>query len=327
MITRRQFIGSSAVTLASACITPEVLAQVAAKTARIIVGFPPGGGLDSVARLLANEIRNYAATIVVENRPGAGARIALEVLKTSPADGSVMALMPASCIVLYPHIFKTLNYNPQQDFLPITVVCETPYLITVGPMVPTRVKTLTDFIEWCRTNPGQATYGSPGAGSPMHFTGVMLAQAAGIEFLHVPYQGGTAGMQDLLGGRIAAYIGTVAVGLPHFQSGGARAIVTTGPQRSSGLPSVPTIREAGFPALEVTEWFGVFLPAKTPAETVNKLKHAIREALMSNEIRTSLARLYLESVEVSSGDFAQMIRSDTERWGSIVKASGFRAED
>jgi tripartite-type tricarboxylate transporter receptor subunit TctC len=329
MLTRRRVIAAAAAMVGSNGLGSPALAQGAGRTAKILVGFPPAGGADIVARLLAKEMTSHASSVIVENRPGGGGRIALDVLKGSAADGSVMALTPASLIVLFPHVYKSLNYDPPRDFIPVTTVCTFPYLLTVGPMVPREVKTVADFIGWCRANPAQSTYGTPGSGSPLHFTGVLLSRAAGFEFLHVPYQGAAPALQDLLGGRIAAFIGTMGATLPQIQSqsGQLRALATTSPQRSAPLPDVPTFAEAGYPALEVVEWYGVFVPAKTPADTIGRLNSVIRDALKTSEVRAGLARLSLDIAGASPGDFAQLVEADFKRWGPIVKASGFTPAD
>ena len=306
---------------------PRGFTQPSGKTVRLLVGFPPGGTTDVIARLLVNEMKDYASSIIVENRSGAGGRVAIEALKTATPDGSVFILAPAGTMTLYPHVYRTLRYDPLVDFIPVTTVSAVPYLLTIGPKVPTNVKSLADFIAWCRANPKQATYGSPGAGSPLHFTGVQFARAAGIEYVHVPYQGAKPAVQDLLGGQIASSILPIDTPLPHVLSGGIRAIATTGPARSRFLPNVPTIRESGYPALETVEWWGIFVPAKTPTESVERLNNSIQEALKANEVKAGLTRLSLEIDATSLGDFARLIKSDFDRWGSVVQASGFAPED
>jgi tripartite-type tricarboxylate transporter receptor subunit TctC len=331
MMTKRRFL-SLACCSSLASFAPG-LGQVARSQGvrgltRILVGFPAGGNTDFVARLLANEMKGYSSAMVVENRPGASGRIALEGLKSSVADGSAMTLTPAAMIALFPHIYKSLRYDPLVDFIPVTMICRFPYLVTVGPMVPGQVKTLADFIAWCRANPQLATHGlGGGAGTPMHFTGVMLARAAGFELIHVPYQGVAPAVQDLLGGQIASAILPFDVPLPHIQSGKVRALATTGPQRSTLLPEVPTVKEAGYPSLEFVDWFGVFLPKNTPAETVDTLDRAIREVLKKEEARATFAKISYEIAGASRADFARLIKDDFERWGPIVKASGFTPLD
>jgi tripartite-type tricarboxylate transporter receptor subunit TctC len=225
-------------------------------------------------------MRGYSS-FIVEARPGAGGRVALDALKGSAADGSVMVLTPEDMIALYPHVYKILAYDALKDFAPVTPVCNTSFLLTVGPKVPAAVKTLADFIAWCRAIPNEASYATGGAGSAPHFTGVMLARAAGFEFVHVPYPG-VDGVQDLLAGQIVASIFPITATLAYVQAGSLRAFATTGPKGSPPLPDVPTVREAGYPELEGTGWFGVLVPAKTPANIVEGLNLAIREAVESS---------------------------------------------
>jgi tripartite-type tricarboxylate transporter receptor subunit TctC len=327
-MTRRQLLTASAAGFAfnATGLVPCGFAQLGGKTARMLVGYPAGGNADFVARLLANDMKSASSAVIVENRSGASGRLALESLKSSGADGSTMILTPAAMIVLFPYIYKSLKYDPFADFIPVTAVCSFPYLLTIGPMVPDQVKTVADFIAWCRANPRLATHGTP-SGTPMHFTGVMLGRVAGFEFTQVPYQGAAPIVQDLLGGQIAAAIVPIDVPLPHIQSGKFRALATTGPQRSTLLPEVPTIKEAGYPSLEFVDWLGVFLPAKTPAETVDNLNRVIRKALGKDEIKAAFTKISYEIVGASQADFARLIKSDFERWGPIVKASGYKPEE
>jgi tripartite-type tricarboxylate transporter receptor subunit TctC len=193
-------------------------------------------------------------------------------------------------------------------------------------MVPLDVTTLADFTSWCRANPKLATYGTAAAGSMLHFTGVALAKADDFRFVHLPY-GGPNGIQDLIAGRIAATIYPVGTALPYLQSGLIRALATTGPQRSPLLSNVPTVREAGYPALEGTEWFGVFVQANTPAEIVKRHSGAIRTAISKDTSKASFSKLAVDAMGLTPEDFKRLIESDFERWGPIVQASGFSPED
>jgi tripartite-type tricarboxylate transporter receptor subunit TctC len=328
MITKRAFLSAAcAGGLASlgTSLRSSARAQPIHNTARMLVGSPPGSATDAVTRLLVSEMNGYASTIVVENRPGAGNRLALDALKGSAADGSVAVLTPASMLVIYPHIYRKLNYA-LNDFIPVTTVCDVSFLLTVGPMVPDHVQTLRDFTTWCKTNPGKASYGTPGAGSMLHFTGVMLARAASFEFVHVPYPGPRA-MQDLMGGQLAASINTIGPALPHVQSGALRALATTSPHRSSLLPDVPTFKELGYPELEAVEWFGVLVPARTSSDVVGKLNASIRNALKTNEVASGLSKLSFEPAGCSPAEFDRLIKSDFARWGKVAQTSGFKPED
>jgi tripartite-type tricarboxylate transporter receptor subunit TctC len=325
---RRRFLFGSAGGIASFAFgSSPTLSQPLHSTARIMVGFPAGGPSDVIARLLAEQMKAYASTTIVENRPGAGGRVVMDVLKSSATDGSVMVLTPAVAVALYPHVYKSLGYNPQQDFAPVTTISTTSMLIAIGPLVPGTVTTLADFIAWCRSNPNQSSYGSPGAGSPLHFLGVMLSRAANFEYLHVPFQGTAPSIQSLLGSQIASCISPIGTFVPHVRAGTLRALATTGAQRSPLLPDVPTIAEAGYPALEYAEWFGILVPARTPGGTVETLSSVLRTALQTKEVQAGLANQSLDVGGLMPANFARQIRADTDRWGPIVKASGFTALD
>jgi tripartite-type tricarboxylate transporter receptor subunit TctC len=323
MMTKRRFVSLTFAGSLAALLPEAVRAET---ISRMLVGFGAGGAIDVIARMLVEGMKGPSSSLIVDNRPGAGGRIALGLLKGSPADGTAMILTPASCVAVFPHVYKSLGYDALKDFIPVTAVCSFPFLLTVGPMVPVEVKTLADFVEWCRANPKQATYGTAAAGSMLHFTGVSLAKAGGFEFVHLPY-GGPGGIQDLIGGRIAATIYPIGTALPHVQSGAIRALATTGPQRSPQLINVPTVREAGYPMLEVSEWFGVFVPANTPAGTVNHLNDTIRMVVNTDSFKAGLAKLSVDSVGDTPQEFAQRARFDFDRWGPIVRASGFTPED
>jgi len=325
---RRRFLIGSAGGIASFALgLSPTLSQPLPSTARIMVGFPAGGPSDVLARLVAEQMKAYASATIVENRPGAGGRLVMDVLKSSAADGSVMVLTPAVAMCLYPHVYKSLSYNPQQDFAPVTTICITSMLFVVGPMVPSSVKTLADFIAWCRSNPNQSSYGSPGAGSPLHFLGVMLSRAANFEYLHVPFQGTAPSIQSLLSSQIASCISPIGPFVPHVRAGTLRALATTGAQRSPLLPDVPTIAEAGYPALEYAEWFGIFVPARTPSGTVETLSSVLRAALQTKEVEAGLANQSVDVGGLTPADFARQIKADFDRWGPIVKASGFTPMD
>ncbi len=325
---RRHFLLGSAGGIASYALgLSPTLSQPSPATARIMVGFPPGGPSDIIARLIAEQMKGYASSTIVENRPGAGGRVVMDALKNSPADGSVMVLTPAVALCLYPHVYKSLSYNPQQDFTPVTTICTTPMAYVVGPLVPSSVKTLADFIAWCKSNPAQSSYGSPGAGSPLHFLGVQLSRAAGFEYLHVPFQGTAPSIQSLLGSQIASCISPIGPFIPHVRAGTLRALAITSPQRSPLLPDVPTIAEAGYPALTFVEWFGIFVPSRTPSGTVAALSSALRAALQTREVLAGFAAQAADPGGLTPADFARQVKADFDRWGPIVKASGFTPLD
>jgi tripartite-type tricarboxylate transporter receptor subunit TctC len=325
MITRRNVLAASAgIAISAAYRAPRALAQPLARTAHVLTGFSPGLQ-DALARVVTGQMTDYAETFVVEPRPGAAGRIAVEAVKNADADGSVMLFAPLGFMMFFPHVYKTLRYQPR-DFTPVSTVASTPSLLTVGPKVPADVKTLADFVAWCRANPKLATFGTPGAGTTLHFLGTTLGRSAGFDFLHVPYQGGAA-IQDLVKGVIAATVMPIGSALGLVQSGHLRALATTGPRRSPFVPAVPTVREAGYPALEDLTWFAFFVPAKTPAPVVDKLNASIQAAMRSDDVKSGMAKLAVEPDAIAMADFARLIVSESERWKAIVDATGFVPTD
>lgn len=326
MITRRDLlaVSAAAVALSAAPRVPRAIAQPLAKTVHILTGFTPGLQ-DGMGRLIAGQMSGYAETIVVEPRPGAAGRVAVEAVKAADADGSVMLLAPLGFMMLFPHVYKTLRYEPR-DFTPVSTLASTPTLLTVGPKVPGEIKTISDFVAWCRSNPKNATYGTAGAGTTLHFLGAMLGRTAGFDFMHIPYQGNNS-TQDLLKGEIASTIMPIGSSLGLVRSGELRALATTGPRRSSFLPAVPTMAEAGYPSLEDLTWYGIFVPAKTPANIVEKLNAAIQSALRTDEVKSGMTKLGVELDAISMGDFARLIATQSDRWKAVVQATGFVPTD
>ncbi|NLS68964.1 twin-arginine translocation signal domain-containing protein [Bradyrhizobium brasilense] len=322
MLTRRDVLTASAAgaALAAAGLVRPVGAQPRLKTAHILTGYTPGLP-DAVARLVAGQMKDYADSIVVETRPGASGRIAIEAVKNAEADGSVMLLAPLGFIALFPHTYNSLAYTPQ-DFTPVSTVGSFATLLAIGPKVPNDVRSLADFVAWCRANPTQATYGTPGVGTTLHFIGAMLGRTAGFDYLHVPYQGRGA-VQDLLKGEIASAVMPIDSLLGQVQSGQLRALATTGPSRLKSLPDVPTVAEAGYPGLQDVTWFGIFLPAKTPAAIVAQLNGAIQASLRSDEVKSGMAKLSVDVDAIAMNDFAQLLATESDRWKGIVRATGF----
>jgi tripartite-type tricarboxylate transporter receptor subunit TctC len=326
MLTRRRLLAVSAAACATGFVPSAVMAA-GSGTARILVGFPAGGTTDVIARLLAAALTDYASTLVVENRPGGAGRFAIEALKTATRDGSVFLLAPLATMTLYPHVYRTLRYDPLRDFIPVSTVGLASYVLTLSSKVPGNVTTLADFVGWCRSHPDEATFGSPGTGSPLHFIGMQLGRAARFAYTHVPYQGAAPVLQDLLSGQIASSILPIDTPLPYVQSGALRAVATSGARRANCLPGVPTFRELGYPELESMDWWGVFLPAGAPEECAAKLEAAIRSVLDDRKVRDGLTTLSIEVEAIPRAHFSPLLRSEFERWGTVVEQSGFAPED
>lgn len=305
---------------------PNTGAQTASPI-KILVGFPPGGSVDIIARRLSQDLPVQGLKPLVDNKPGAGGRIALEALKNSAPDGKSWAVTPGSLLVLYPHVFKDMGMDALNDFLPVAAVGSSVYALAVGPLVPSSVKTVSEFTAWCKANPQQASYASSGNGSKSHLAGVQLARHAGFQWTHIAYKGGAPAVADLIGGQIAANITILSNVLPHIQSGKLRALATTGGKRSVYLPQVPTFKESGVQDIEAVEVFVVLVPGKTSAAIISKIAQEIQAALVSTEYKEGLSKSFLEPAElVTPALLQQQIRSEFETWRKIIESTGFKAD-
>jgi tripartite-type tricarboxylate transporter receptor subunit TctC len=323
MLTRRAALAASALV----GLAGPVRAQLLNKTVRIIVGFPAGGATDILARILAGALRGaYAASVIVENKPGGAARVAIDYVKNAEPDGSEFLLTPDFPITVYPHSFRALSYDPLRDLVPVAPAARSTLTFVIGPAVPDRVRSLADFIAWCKANPDQSSFATTSAGSTTHFVGVMLASASGAKLTPVHYRGGAPALQDLLGGHVPASVNPIGETLPFAASGKLRILAVTSAERSRFLPDVPTMREAGYD-VAFDSWIGAFAPARTPAAAVRRLNAAIGGAVRLPEMIQSLAKMGNEPRFQPPDQFAATVKADLERWGPVVKASGFVAEE
>jgi tripartite-type tricarboxylate transporter receptor subunit TctC len=325
MLTRRKLIAASAGLVATGTgLAPRARAQTIKSPVRIIVGFPAGGGTDIASRILAERLRGpYASTVLVENKPGASARLATEFVKNAEPDGSTILSTPEFVITLYPSSFKSLSYDPMRDFAHIAPVYRSMLSFNVGPAVPESVKTLSEFVEWCKANPAKANFATTSAGGTPHFTGVMLAHEAKTAINPVHYRGGAPALQDLVGGHIAASVNPVSEIMSQGK-GSLRMLAVTGSKRSPFLPDVPTMREAGYNVVLDT-WFGLFAPAKTPPAIVQALNAQLLEISRSKEMAEAWAKIGSEPYHQTPAQFSETIKTDIQRWAAVVKASGFDA--
>ena len=305
-----------------------VPAQPVNKPVRLIVGFAAGGGTDISARFMADKLRGlYAPTVIVENRVGAASRIAVEMVKNSEPDGTTILFTPDFPMVVYPHSYRKLDYDPVRDFIAAASISRTNLVLSVGPAVPESVKTVAEFVQWVRGDPKRAFFADTAAGATPHFTGVMLSRAAGIELTAVHYKGGGPAMQDLIGGQVPMSVNPVSEVMPNAAARKIRVLATTGTERSKFFPDAPTMIESGYKDVVVAGYTGFYMPAKTPPQIVAKFNAVVAGLLATEEMKQSLAKLGSDAFASTPEEFGQIVRRELERWGPIVKASGFTAED
>ena len=300
MMNRRQFGCATAAALGGAL--PLAARAQGLDMARVLSGFPPGGTIDVLARRVADKLRgNYAASVVVENKPGAAGQIGVITLKDANPDGSSMLLTPSSMLSIYPFTYPRLQYK-LEDVSPVSVGAYINHGIAVGPAVPESAKTLKDFLAWARANPEKANFGSPGAGSMPHLIGVLLNKFAGVELRHIPYRGTVPGVQDLLGGQISSFCGPIGDYIPYVKAGKLRVLAISGKGRSA------------------------FLPGKAKAETVRRASAYLQPALAQPDLVEYGKQFGLEIQSSTAPQLAELLQADAEEWRRLIKQVGFTAE-
>lgn len=323
-LTRRRTMHLAGAGAAALGLPASVEAQDAFDNLKILVGFPPGGTADVVARQLADKlVPGYARGAIVDNRPGAAGRIAIDALKAAPPDGRTMLVTPASTVTVYQHVYRQLSYNPA-DLMPVTVASTFVHGFAVGPMVPASVTNLAQFAEWARANPGKANCGNPGEGSLPHFLTILLAKGLDAPIQAVPYRGGAPALADLAGGQIASLLLPDGAFLAFSQDNRARVLATSGTKPSPFFPTVPTFAEQGVKDIVVTEWFGMFMPPATPPDVVNRASQAIGKVLATKEVAEIFAKSGMVPTPTTSAELAKMIKAESEYWGPVIKSIGFK---
>jgi tripartite-type tricarboxylate transporter receptor subunit TctC len=290
---------------------------------KILVGFPPGGSADVMGRLVADALRQDFSTIVVENKPGAGGRIALAAVKAAKPDGQTVIVLPSGPMVLFPHVYKKLEYDAVKDFTPISLIGHFQFSVVSGPA--TQVKSVQEMISKSKSDPSTASYGTPGLGTLPHFMGVMMEQAAGISLNHVPFQGGGPANNALLGGHIGYKFDVVSETAELHRSGKVRILAVTGSKRDTQVPEVPTLKESGVP-MEATAWFAMYGPAQLPPDTLKRLESAMVRAIQQPQVRERLIQLGYDPVGSTSAELAAAQRADLARWEKPIKATGVTLE-
>lgn len=324
-VTRRQALaGLSA--LAASIFLPTAHAQ-SGEIAMLVVGLAAGGATDVAARRLAEKLSgNYARSVLVENKTGAAARLAVQHVKAAAPNGLTLLLTPASMLTIYPHTYPKLAYKPAQDLLAVGMVGVSELGFAVGPAVPAGVGSVADYLAWCKGDTSRTAFGSGAMGSGPHFLGEMVGRHAGVRMNHVGYRGSQPAVLDLLGGHVPAVAAPLGEFLPHMKSGQIRMLGVTGSSRSRFLPEAPTFKEQSLPLQDMTEWFGMFLPAGTPATILQRASAAVQSAVTTAEFANGVAAMGIEARWQTGPELAARMQADTTRWGPIVSQIGFTAE-
>lgn len=294
------------------------------KPIRILIGFPPGGGIDIVARLLAPRLsESLGQPVVVDNRAGANGIIATEIVAKAAPDGHSIFFGTTGNLSVNPALFPKLPFNVERDFAPLTQTSSVPFLIYVHPSVP--VKTLAELIAHAKANPGKLHFYSSGNGGLPHLAGELLKSVAAINTVHVPYKGSAPGMSDLIGGHVQFGFDAVAIGLPHVKAGRLRAVAATGPKRLSFLQDVPSASET-LPGFEVVNWYGMVVPAGTPRAVIERLRAEIVKAMNIPDIREKLIAQATDPVGSTPKEFGAFRKAEEAKWARVIKEANIRPD-
>ena len=318
--------GALITALALGGATARAQAQVwPTKPVKFVAPFPPGGPVDILARLIGQKISEKSGQpVVVENKPGAAGNLGIDLVAKSAPDGATFLHVPAGNITINATLIKDMSFNWERDFVPVTMIATAPNLLAVHPAVP--AKNLKDLIAYAKANPGKLTYGSPGIGSGLHLSGELFKREAGIDISHVPYKGTTQAMNDLIGGQITMMFGALPVLMPQVKAGKLVAIAVTSAKRSPFAPDLPAIAEAGLTGVDITSWYSIMAPAKTPPAIVNAVADEVRRIVALPEVRQVLDAQGLTAVAMRPPDFAAHIRRETAAWAKVIREASIKAE-
>jgi tripartite-type tricarboxylate transporter receptor subunit TctC len=295
------------------------------KAVRLIIGFPAGGPADIFGRALAQGMSaNLGQPVVIENRAGVGGVLGVDVTAKSPPDGYTLALNSGSAVAIAPHSMTKMPYNPTKDLALITTVVKVPEVLVLHPSVP--AKTLAELVAYAKANPGKVNFGSAGAGSITHLAGELLKAEAKVDMVHVPYKGAAPAVTDLVGGQVQMGVFDVPVVLPHIRSGALKAIAVTSNARAKSLPDVPTTVEEKYPNVISDNWYGLVAPAGTPPDILTRVHTAAMAALRSPQLLEQYAKVDGSPAPSTSEEYVTFLAAESQRWGAIIKAIGFKMD-
>lgn len=323
---KRSRLAASVLAVTGLVLAAGVQAQAGfpSKQITMLVGFAPGGGTDTAARIVAKKLAaNMGQPVVVENNAGAGGNIANEILARATPDGHMILLSSVGSLAVAPHIVSNLSYNPLRDFAPLTMAVTFPNVLVVHPSVA--AKTLAEFVKMAAARPGEVNYGSSGIGGAGHLAGELLTMVANVRMIHVPYKGGAPAMADLLGGQIMSIFSAPPTAVPHIKAGKIRALAVTGAVRSASMPDVPTVAESGFPGYEALNWYCYLAPVKTPRDIVQRWNRELVAVLSDGDTRTQLLSHGMDPAPGTGEALQKYIEREYAIWGKVVKTAGITA--
>lgn len=295
------------------------------KPVRIVIGFPPGGGIDIVARILAPRLSEaLGQPVLVENRPGANGVVGMDLVAKAAPDGHTVALGTLGTFSVNPSFYPNLPFNAETAFAPLTQLASVAFIVYANPSLP--IRSISDLVAYAKANPGKVNFSSSGNGGLPHLAGEMFAAAAGVSMVHVPYKGSAPSIADVMGGQVQITFEAAAIGLQHIKSGKLRALGVAGPRRISTIPEVPTLAEAGLPGVEAAGWNGLFAPAGTPEAVVRRLHQDVSKVLASAPIKADSLTLGYEIAGDGPEEFGAFVRTEIVKWGKVIKESNIRME-
>ena len=324
MVLRVSFKALIGFLLALAAFSASAQAPFPSKPIRIIVGAPPGGANDTIARIVAQRMDGLGQPVIVENRTGAAQMIAAEMVAKAPPDGHTLLIASQTILAVVPIINKVTTFDPLKDFAAVTLIGSTPLVLVVSPSLP--ANTVRELIALAKARPGELNFGSGGVDTTPHMAGELFAMMAGVKLQNISYKGEQPALTDMLGGQLPMMFSNVSAAMPHVKSGKLRGLAVTSAARIDGAPGLPTVAEAGLPGYETATWLGIVAPAATSREVVAKINAEIQRVMALPEVKE---KLIAQGLTLSGGtpeQFGAYIRSEHAKWGNLIKDAGIKAE-
>lgn len=303
---------------------PSIASDYPTKPVRLVVPFPPGGPVDTLARMVGQKLsERWSHQVVVENIAGANGIIGSEAVAKSAPDGHTLLLVPVGH-AMNASVYSRLPFDTLNDFTAVVNVAAAPFVLVMHPSVP--IKTIAELVAYAKANPAKLTYASAGVGSANHLAGALFQSLAGVNIVHVPYKGSAPATNDLLGGHVSMIFNNMVNSIPYLERGQLRGVAVTSPRRSPALPDLPTVAESGIAGFEVTGWYGIFGPARMPAEIVRKINAEVNQVINAADVRERMRTQGVDPAGGSAESFGAFVKAEIEKWRAVVKASGARAD-